>query len=83
MLSSVGVVVDGNVIPNRFSFPTASQERYAARLESIPPLKPMTIPSVLDSEIFDFMKFTISSFVFSQSNSGISLMFSPTLSFIQ
>ena len=69
--------------PKTLSFPTASQARYAIKVESIPPLKPTTIPSVLDSETFDLMKLTISFFVCSQFNSGISLMFSPTLSFIQ
>lgn len=82
ILSSVGVVVDGKVIPKTFSLPTASQDRYAESVESIPPLKPIIIPSVLDSDTFDLINSAMSFFVFLQFNSGISLIFSPTLSSI-
>ena len=77
-VSSVGVVADGSTSPNTFSFPNASQARYAESVESIPPLKPTTIPLVFDSLTLDLMNPTRSILVFSKSISGIMLMFSPT-----
>jgi len=52
-VSSAGVVLDGNTIPYNLSLPNASKARYAASVESIPPLRPRTIPSVFDSSTFD------------------------------
>lgn len=77
-VSSAGVVADGKTSPNTFSFPKASQARYAESVESIPPLKPTTIPSVFDSLTLVLMNSTRFIFVFSKSISGITLMFSPT-----
>ena len=42
------MVVEGIITPNTLSFPTASQAKYAERVESIPPLNPITSPFELD-----------------------------------
>lgn len=79
ILSSVGVVVDGIIIPNTLSLPKASHAKCATSVESIPPLKPIIIPLLFDSSSFVWIKLIISFLDFSKSNSGMLLIVSPPI----